>query len=96
MLNQFLNDNHTDGEGSIMISDDIQVLKNTASLIKEDSEIDFACMKTQILELKAMEQLAEALAGQRIDKAIQILTELADTSEQILTATIDQLLRVGP
>lgn len=95
MLNQFLTDHHTDGEGSIMISDDIQVLKNTASLIKEDSEIDFACMKSQILELDAMEELAEALAGQRVDKAIQILTELTDTSEQILTATIDQLLRVG-
>jgi len=94
MLNQFLTDHHTDGEGSIMISDDIQVLKNTADLIKSDSEIDFECMKNQILELDAMEQLAEALAGQRIDKAIQILTEIADTSEQILTATIDQLLRV--
>ena len=95
MLNQFLTDHHTDGEGSIMINDEIQVLKNTASLIKSDSEIDFECMKNQILELDAMEQLAEALAGQRVDKAIQILTELTDTAEQILTATIDQLLRVG-
>ena len=95
MLNQFLTDNHTDGEGSIMINDEIQVLKNTASLIKSDSETDFACMKSQILELDAMEQLAEALAGQRVDKAIQILTELTDTAEHILTATIDELLRKG-
>lgn len=95
MLNSFLTDNHTDGEGSIMISDDIETLKNTASLIKEDSEIDFDGMKSEILELDAMEELAEALAGQRVDKAIQIMVDLTGSAETILTETIDRLLRAG-
>ena len=55
MLNEYLTDEHTDGEGHIEINEDIEILRNTASLIKEDSEIDFECMKNEILELKEME-----------------------------------------
>ena len=95
MLNQFLTDNHTDGDGVIQISDSIEVLKNTASLIKEDKRTDFDCMKSEILELDAMSELAEALASQQIDKAIQVLVTLTDASETILTETIDRLLRAG-
>jgi len=95
IIDGFLTDNHTDGEGHIEISDDIKVLKLTAELIKTDKPTDFDCMKSEILELDAMEELAEALAEQQIDKCIQILVTLTDASETILTETIDRLLRAN-
>ena len=52
-------------------------------------------MVSEILETEHMEELAIAFAEQRIDKVIEIITVITEQSENILTETIDRLLRAG-
>ena len=87
MLNSFLLEKHTDGQETTMIDDSAETLKLTASLIKEDAEIDFECMVSQMLESDEIKEYCEALIMQDIaesvyknivaeEKATQLLKEL--------------------
>jgi hypothetical protein len=95
MLKQFLTENHTDGNGAIEVSDSIEVLKLTAEIIKSDSEIDFECMVSELLESDEIRKFCESVILQDIAEAIQDTTTCDDKAESILNETIDRILRTG-
>ena len=93
MLLSFLKEFHTDGQGSIMISDSLVTLRMTADLIREDSSIDYDCMVEQLLESDEIKSFCESLVNQRIDDALKCVVDADDLSEKNLIETIERLLR---
>ena len=95
IIDGFLTDNHTDGEGHIEISDDIKVLKLTAELIKTDKPTDFDCMVSEMLESDEIKQYCINLISQDIVETVHDNLACDDKAEAILNETIDRLLRAG-
>jgi len=93
MLNKFLKDFHTDGQGSIMINESLDTLRMTVDLIREDSSTDYDCMVEQLLESDEVRSFCQCLVNQRINDALKCVIDADDLSGKNLTETIDRLLR---
>ena len=93
MLPSFLEEFHTDGQGTIMINDDESVLRMTMELIKEDAEIDYECMSNQLDESDEKLSLLESMLTGKEDDQIKCLAGLQALSSKIQIETIDRLLR---
>jgi len=93
MLNSFLLEKHTDGEGTIMIDDSAETLKLTASLIKEDAEIDFECMVSQVLESGEIREYCEALILQDVAESVHKNIIAEEKATRLLKELIESKLR---
>jgi len=95
MLKEFLKEKHTDGQGSIMIDDSPETLKLTAELIRDDSEIDFECIVSQLLESDEIREFCESIAVQNIAESIHKTVACDAKAESLIKETVDRLLRAG-
>lgn len=93
MLNKFLKDFHTDGQGLIMINDSKATLIMTMDLIREDAEGDYECMVNQLDESDEKLSLLQSMINGHEDDQLKCLADLNALSNKIKTETIDRLLR---
>ena len=95
IINGFLTDNHTDGDGIITINDDVKVMKLTAELIQTDKSTDFDCMVSELLESDEVEAYCKTLILQKLGNLVVDNMACDKLAASILTECIDRLLRAG-
>ena len=94
-LETHLSDNHTDGEGHIMIDDSSETLDMTASIIREDSPIDYEIMVDELLESDEFRSLAESFVNRIIVDVVTCHLDIEKLAENNLVELIDLKLRAG-
>ena len=93
MLDSFIDEFHTDGQGSIMIDDSEVTLRMTIDLIKDDASTDYDCMISEVIESDEAESLCQSMISGREDDQLKCLADLKAFSDKIKVETIDRLLR---